>query len=144
MVEIQDFPPLPPENQNTYFHLAALLGARPDMPNRNEYLCFLTASVVFILGTLGFLGYIYLEPLRRNMAQAVLSVWKGCVLPLSSVVPGGLYYLSRFSLWMRLFSSWSLPLEVAGGYLVRPASGCLIFRCGTCPGWPVAFFSAAG
>ena len=59
-------PPLPPGNQNAYSHLALLLGARPDMPNRKEYLCFLTASVVFILGTLGFLGYIYLELLRRD------------------------------------------------------------------------------
>ena len=47
--------------------LAAYPAARPDMADRGEYLFFLTASRVFLLGMLAFLGYIYLDPVRERL-----------------------------------------------------------------------------
>ena len=40
------------------------------MADRAEYLFFLTASSVFLLGILAFLGYIYLDPLRERLYRA--------------------------------------------------------------------------
>jgi uncharacterized membrane protein YdjX (TVP38/TMEM64 family) len=139
VVEYKDFPPLPPEDQNTYFHLAALLGARPDMPNRNEYLCFLTASVVFILGTLGFLGYIYLEPLRWDMAQAILEPERLLAAFEFSGPWGPLLFIVLQAL-DAVFFFWSMPLEVAGGYLFGLPLGVLYSAVGHVLGGSVAFF----
>ncbi len=49
------------------------LAARPDMADRGEYLILLSASSVFLLGMLAFLGYIYLDPVRERLYQAVLN-----------------------------------------------------------------------
>ena len=54
-----------PAPENNLSYPAASLGARPDRPDRAEYLFFITASCIFLLGILAFLGYIYLV-LRRE------------------------------------------------------------------------------
>jgi uncharacterized membrane protein YdjX (TVP38/TMEM64 family) len=139
VVDYKDVPPLPPENHNTYSHLALLLGAGPDMPNRKEYLFFLTASVIFVLGTLGFLGYIYLDPLRRNLVLAVLEPERlraalelsGSWAPLAFIVLQALDAVILF---------WSLPLEVAGGFLFGLPLGVLYSALGHALGATVAFF----
>ena len=61
------------ERQTVRPDLAAYLRARPDMADRAEYLFFLTTSRVFLLGMLAFLGYIYLDPVRERLYQAVLN-----------------------------------------------------------------------
>ena len=61
------------ERQTARSELAEYLGARPDMADRAEYLFFLSASSVFLLGMLAFLGYIYLDPLRERLYQVVLN-----------------------------------------------------------------------
>jgi hypothetical protein len=60
---------------------AACLGARPDRPDEAEYLEFLTASCIFLLGMLAFLGYIYLVPRRERLT-----------LLAGPVAPGGSNY----------------------------------------------------
>ena len=99
------------------------------MPNRKEYLCFLTASVVFILGTLGFLGYIYLEPLRRNLALAVLEPERlRAALELSGPwAPLAFIVLQALD---AVILVWSLPLEVAGGFLFGLPLGVLYSALG--------------
>ena len=61
-----------PKHEHNLSDLAVFLGARPDMADRDEYLFFLTASMVFSLGVLGFLGYIYPDPVRERLYQIVL------------------------------------------------------------------------
>jgi len=46
---------------------AAYLGSRPDRPDRDDNLFFLTASSVFLLGMSAFLGYSYLDPVRERL-----------------------------------------------------------------------------
>ena len=109
------------------------------MPNRNEYLFFLTASAAFILGTLGFLGYIYLEPLRRTMALAILEPERlraavellGFWGPVVFIVLQALDAILLF---------WSLPLEVAGGFLFGLPLGVLYSALGHILGSSVAFY----
>ena len=47
--------------------MAADLVARPDRPDRAEYLFFITGPCIFLLGMLAFLGYIYLVPRRERL-----------------------------------------------------------------------------
>ncbi|MGB8990596.1 MAG: hypothetical protein WCD80_00925 [Desulfobaccales bacterium] len=66
-------PAIAAEPESILSELATYLGAKPDMADRAEYLFFLTASSVFLLGILAFLGYIYLDPVRERLYQVVLN-----------------------------------------------------------------------
>jgi len=58
----------PPAPENNLYYPAASLGARPARPDRAEYLFFITASCIFLLGMLAFLGYSYLDPVRERLS----------------------------------------------------------------------------
>lgn len=138
VVRYKEVSPVPPENQNSYSHLALLLGARPDMPNRHEYLCFLTVSVVFILGTLGFLGYVYLEPWRRGLVQDLLEPER-LRAALEFTGPWGPLWFVALQALDAVFFFWSMPLEVVGGYLFGLPLGVLYSTIGHVLGASVAF-----
>ena len=100
------------------------------MPNRREYLFFLAASAVFILGTLGFLGFSYLEPLRQDLAHAA----RNLTGPRGPIVFIALQALDALLLF------WSLPLEVAGGFWFGLPLGVLYSVLGHALGATIAFF----
>ena len=66
-----------PAPENNLSYPAASLGARPDRPERAEYLFFITVSCIFLLGMLAFLGYIYLIPRRERLPLLAGSVAPG-------------------------------------------------------------------
>ena len=96
--------------------LASLLGGRPDMPNRREYLFFLAASILTFMGTLAFLSYTVLEPFRQSLFQTVLQPEKirAAVSYLGNWGPV-FFVLAQAS--QVIFMVWPAPLEVVSGYL---------------------------
>jgi uncharacterized membrane protein YdjX (TVP38/TMEM64 family) len=139
MPEKKDVLSKSPEQRKFFSHLGNLVGANDAMPNRNEYLFFLTATTAFIVGTLGFLGYIYLEPLRRDMALAILEPER----LRAAVEPLGLWGPFLFIMLQALDAViffWSLPLEVAGGFLFGLPLGVFYSAVGHVLGSTVAFY----
>jgi uncharacterized membrane protein YdjX (TVP38/TMEM64 family) len=105
-----------PEPENHLASLAVWLGARPDMPDRTEYLFFLGISGIFLLGMLAWLGYIYLEPVRERLYQLVLERERIRAL-MSGADSWGpvLFILAQALQVITIF--WPVPLELAGGFL---------------------------
>jgi uncharacterized membrane protein YdjX (TVP38/TMEM64 family) len=130
---------LPPEPQSLYDHLAMLVGAGPGMPNRREYLFFLTASILFILGFLGFLVYLYLEPVRQDLYRTMLDPKR-----LSNALDlcgfwGPFVFIGLQALQVLLFL-WPVPLEIAGGYLFGLSWGTLYSTLGLALGTLMTFY----
>jgi uncharacterized membrane protein YdjX (TVP38/TMEM64 family) len=128
----------PAKHNHALSELALYLGARPDMPDRNEYLFFLTASIVFVLGVLAFLGYIYLDPVRERLYQIILdrerirAVMNGA----GSWAPFLFILAEAFQVVMML---WPVPLEIAGGFLFGLPLGLFYSMLGLALGSLVAF-----
>ena len=127
-----------PKHEHNLSDLAVFLGARPDMADRDEYLFFLTASMVFSLGVLGFLGYIYLDPVRERLYQIVLdrerirAVMNGA----GSWAPFLFILVQAVQVVLML---WPVPLEIAGGFLFGLPLGLLYSTTGLALGSLVAF-----
>jgi uncharacterized membrane protein YdjX (TVP38/TMEM64 family) len=118
--------------------LAELLGAHPDMADRAEYLFFLTASILFLLGMLAILGYIYLDPVRERLYQIVLDRER-----VRAVMNGAgswapiLFILIQAVQVMIVF--WAVPMEIAGGFLFGFPLGLLYSAMGLALGSMLAF-----
>ncbi len=126
-----------PQGEDKQYDLAVFLGARPDMPDRREYLFFLSASAVVFLGTLAFLGYLFLEPVRQDLYQAILE-------------PKRLRALADyFGYWAQLlvimFQALDvliilpLPAEIVSGFLFGLPWGVLYSALGQALGTMLAF-----
>lgn len=118
--------------------LAIYLGARPDMADRDEYLFFLTASIVFLLGMLAFLGYIYLDPVRQRLYQAVLDRERirAVMNAAGSWAP---YLFIMVQAVQVVLMIWPVPMEIAGGFLFGLPWGVLYSATGLALGSMVAF-----
>jgi len=126
------------KHNHTLSELALYLGARPDMADRNEYLFFLTASMVFVLGVLAFLGYIYLDPVRERLYQIVLDRER-----IRAVMNGAGSWAPFLFIMMQavqvVLMLWPVPLEIAGGFLFGLPLGLLYSALGLALGSLVAF-----
>jgi len=119
-------------------HLATHLGARPDMPDRAEYLFFLTASIVFLLGMLALLGYIYLDPVRERLFQVVLDRERiGAVMQAAGSWGPVLFIMVMALQVLTIF--WPVPLEIAGGFLFGLPLGLVYSTLGLALGSMLAF-----
>jgi uncharacterized membrane protein YdjX (TVP38/TMEM64 family) len=118
--------------------LAIYLGARPDMADRDEYLFFLTASIVFLLGMLAFLGYIYLDPLRERLYQVILDRER-----IRAVMNGAGSWAPLLFIMVQavqvILMVWPVPMEIAGGFLFGLPMGLLYSATGLALGSMVAF-----
>jgi uncharacterized membrane protein YdjX (TVP38/TMEM64 family) len=119
-------------------HLAACLGARPDMPNRAEYLFFLTVSMVFLLGMLALLGYIYLEPVRERLYHSVLDRERIRAVMNAAGSWGPVLFIMVLALQV-VTIFWPVPVEIAGGYLFGLPLGLLYSTLGLALGSMLAF-----
>jgi uncharacterized membrane protein YdjX (TVP38/TMEM64 family) len=129
---------LPPERDNGLASLAVYLGARPDMPDRRAYLFFLAVSVLVSLGMLAYVGYIFLEPVRRHLYQAVLEPER-----LRAAVDYFGYWGPLFFIVMQamqvILMIWPVPFELAGGFLFGLPWGLLYSILGLALGSMLAF-----
>jgi uncharacterized membrane protein YdjX (TVP38/TMEM64 family) len=127
-----------PKRHHGMSELAILLGARPDMADRDEYLFFLTASIVFLLGLLALLGYIYLDPVRQRLYQVILdrerirAVMNGA----GSWAPFLFIMVEAVQVVLML---WPVPLEIAGGFLFGLPLGVFYSALGLALGSMAAF-----
>ncbi len=128
----------PPEPETLISDLALYLGARPDMPDRSEYLFFLTASLVFLLGMLAFLGYIYLDPVRERLYQMVLNKERIRAIIDSAGSWGPILFIALQALQVVLLVSF-LPLEIVGGFIFGLPLGLLYSSVGLSLGEMLAF-----
>lgn len=128
-----------PEPNNSGVSL--YFGARPDMADRSEYLFFLTASIVFLLGIVAFLGYIYLDPVRQQLYQMVLNKERIRAVIDASGSWGPILYIAIQALEVVFMISF-LPMEVAGGFLFGLPLGVLYSTIGLSLGSLLAFLLA--
>jgi uncharacterized membrane protein YdjX (TVP38/TMEM64 family) len=131
--------PPPPESKAS--ELAELLGVRPDMADRTEYLVFLAASMVFLLGILAFLGYIYLDPLRERLYQLVLNKERIRAVMNGAGSWGPLLFI-MFQAFQVVVIIWPVPLEIAGGFMFGLPLGLLYSTLGLALGSMLAFLLA--
>jgi uncharacterized membrane protein YdjX (TVP38/TMEM64 family) len=130
---------LPPEPQSFSAHLSMVLGAEPGMPNRQEYLFFLAASTLFILGVLGALVYIYLEPIRQHLYRTILDPERlGQALHLCGF--WGPFIFVGIQAVQVLLIMWPVPFELAGGYLFGFSWGAVYSTLGLTLGTVMTFY----
>jgi uncharacterized membrane protein YdjX (TVP38/TMEM64 family) len=130
-----------PEPEANISSLALYFRTPPDMPDREEYLFFLTASIVFLLGMLAFLGYIYLDPVRKQLYQMVLDKERIRAVIDSAGFLGPILYIVIQALEVVFMVSF-VPLEVAGGFLFGLPLGVLYSTLGASLGSLLAFLLA--
>jgi uncharacterized membrane protein YdjX (TVP38/TMEM64 family) len=118
--------------------LAAHLGARPDMPDRGEYLFFLTASIVFFLGIIALLGYVYLEPVRERLYHLVLDRERIRAVMNAAGSWGPVLFIMVLALQV-ITIFWPAPVEIAGGFLFGLPLGLLYSTLGLALGSMLAF-----
>ncbi|MCK9377481.1 MAG: VTT domain-containing protein [Syntrophobacterales bacterium] len=130
-----------PEAESFLSEMGAWLGARPGMADRAEYLFFLSASLIFLLGILALVGYIYLDPVRERLYEAVLNRDRlravidrtGSWGPLLFILVQAVQVILPF---------WSVPMEIAGGFLFGLPLGLLYSMAGRTLGALLAFMLA--
>jgi uncharacterized membrane protein YdjX (TVP38/TMEM64 family) len=132
---------IPPLQEHKVSELAEWLGARPDMADRAEYLFFLVASMVFLLGVLAFLGYIYLDPLRERLYQLVLNKERIRAVMNGAGSWGPLLFIV-FQAFQVVIMIWPVPLEIAGGFMFGLPLGLLYSTLGLALGSVLAFMLA--
>jgi uncharacterized membrane protein YdjX (TVP38/TMEM64 family) len=118
--------------------LAAHLGARPDMPDRAEYLFFLSASIVFLLGILALLGYVYLDPVRERLYHLVLDRERIRAVMNAAGSWGPVLFIMVLALQV-VTIFWPVPVEIAGGFLFGLPLGLLYSTLGLALGSMLAF-----
>jgi uncharacterized membrane protein YdjX (TVP38/TMEM64 family) len=118
--------------------LALSLGAKPDMADRDEYLLFLTLSIVFLLGMLAFLGYIYLDPVRKRLYQVILDRERIRAIMNGAGSWAPILFISVQAVQVFLML-WPVPMEIAGGFLFGLPWGLLYSALGLALGSVVAF-----
>jgi uncharacterized membrane protein YdjX (TVP38/TMEM64 family) len=118
--------------------LAIYFGAKPDMADRDEYVFFLAASIVFLLGILAFLGYIYLDPLRERLYQVILDRER-----IRAIMNGAGSWAPFLFIMVQavqvVLMIWPVPMEIAGGFLFGLPLGLLYSVMGLALGSMVAF-----
>ncbi len=130
-----------PEAESFLSEMGAWLGARPGMADRAEYLFFLSASLIFLLGILALVGYIYLDPVRERLYEAVLNRDRlravidrtGSWGPLLFILVQAVQVVLPF---------WSVPMEIAGGFMFGLPLGLLYSMAGRTLGALTAFMLA--
>jgi|UniRef100_A0A7V6DPU9 uncharacterized membrane protein YdjX (TVP38/TMEM64 family) len=96
--------------------LATLLGAGPDMPDWREYLFFLAAAILTLMGTLAYLGYVVTEPFRPALLQALRQ--PETLRPVVDYLGNwGPFCFVLVQAAQVILMVWPAPLEVASGYL---------------------------
>ncbi len=138
-------PPDPPEatatsppHRHNLSALEAFLGARPDMPDRGEYLFFLTVSLVFLLGMLAVLGYIYLDPVLERLYQVILDRERiRAVMTRAGSWGPFLFIMAQALQVVTMF--WPVPLEIVAGFLFGLPLGILYSALGLALGSMLAF-----
>ncbi|HZE21543.1 MAG TPA: VTT domain-containing protein, partial [Desulfobaccales bacterium] len=130
-----------PAPERKVSELAELLGARADMADRAEYLFFLTVSMVFVLGILLYLGYIYLDPLRERLYQLVLNRERIRAVMTNAGSWGPLLFI-MFQAFQVVIMIWPVPLEIAGGFVFGLPLGLLYSTLGLTLGSVLAFLLA--
>jgi uncharacterized membrane protein YdjX (TVP38/TMEM64 family) len=129
---------VPPQSEPDRSDLAVYLGTRPGMADRDEYLFFLFASIVFLLGILAFLGYIYLDPVRERLYQIVLDRERiRAVMNRAGSWAPFLFILVQAA--QVVLMVWPVPLEIAGGFLFGLPLGVFYSATGLALGSMVAF-----
>lgn len=131
----------PPRPEPKVSELSELLGARPDMADRAEYLFFLAASMVFLLGILAFLGYIYLDPLQERLYHLVLNKERIRAVMNGAGSLGPLLFI-MFQAFQVVIMIWPVPLEIAGGFMFGLPLGLLYSTLGLALGSVLAFMLA--
>lgn len=134
--------PSKPDSQDQASHeIAKTIGdylASPKMSDRSEYLWFLAASWLFLLGLVAGLLYLLFEPWWNHVFQVLTDKDKVCGL------------LQRLGSWgppifilaqavQVLLPYWPLPVEIAGGFLFGLPLGILYSTMGLGLGSMVAF-----
>jgi uncharacterized membrane protein YdjX (TVP38/TMEM64 family) len=129
--------PSPPLSERLAL-LAAFLGVRPDMPDLREYLLFLAAAILVLIGTMSFLSYIILEPYRQSFYQMILQPEK-----LRASLNNAGYWAPAFFIIFAavqvILMIWPAPMELVGGYAFGAAWGLVYSVLGIALGSMVAF-----
>jgi uncharacterized membrane protein YdjX (TVP38/TMEM64 family) len=128
-----------PEPIGFISHLSEALGAKPEMPNREEYLFFLTASVIFLLAVLGSLVYVYLEPIRQDLNRTILDPDR-LTEALHLCGFWGPFIFMGIQAVQVLLIFWPVPFEIAGGYLFGFSWGTIYSTVGLTLGTLVTFY----
>jgi uncharacterized membrane protein YdjX (TVP38/TMEM64 family) len=132
---LQDSSPSPPDRLPL---LAAFLGVRPDMPDLREYLVFLVASILVLIGTMSFLGFTVLAPYRQSFYQMLLQPEKlSATLNYLGFWAPVLFII--FAAMQVILMIWPAPMELVGGYVFGPAWGLVYSALGIAVGSMVAF-----
>ncbi len=130
-----------PETESFLSEMGAWLGARPGMADRAEYLFFLSASLIFLLGILALVGYIYLDPVRERLYEAVLSRDRLRAVIARTGSWGPLLFILVQAVQV-ILPFWSVPIEIAGGFLFGLPLGLLYSMAGRTLGALLAFMLA--
>ncbi|MFA5111060.1 MAG: VTT domain-containing protein [Desulfobaccales bacterium] len=129
------------EAESLLSELAAWLGARPGMADRAEYLFFLAASMIFVMGILALVGYIYLDPVRERLYEAILNKERLRAVIDSAGSWGPLLFIALQASQVLLMLSF-LPVEIVGGYIFGLPLGLLYSTLGLSLGALLAFLMA--
>jgi uncharacterized membrane protein YdjX (TVP38/TMEM64 family) len=133
----------PPVSESITAWVGGHLGAGAQMADRNEYLFFLTLSVLFLLGLLATVGYLLLGPLWARMYPILTNKDKVCGLLKTTGSWGPLIYILILALQV-LVMIWPMPVEVAGGFLFGLPWGLLYSTAGLALGSTLAFLLGRG
>lgn len=118
--------------------ITEFLGVGPSMPNRKEYLFFLSASVLVSLGILALLGYVYLWPLLKPYYAIISDKEKICGIFLKAGNWAPLVFIGIEAVQV-LTIFWPVPVEIAGGFLFGLPLGLFYSMVGLTTGAVLAF-----
>jgi len=118
--------------------LASSLGFGPDMPDRREYLFFLVLSILTFMGTMAFLSFVVLKPVRQTLLQTVLQPDRLHAVFHNLGYWGPVFFVMGVAVQV-IFMIWPAPMELAGGYLFGAQWGLVYSTLGLVVGSTVAF-----
>jgi uncharacterized membrane protein YdjX (TVP38/TMEM64 family) len=128
MAEIEDLAP----------SFGEILGADRDMPDRKDYLVFMTLALLAASGLILALGYIYLKPALDELYPIIGSKERICKLLEATGSWGPVVYILLIALEV-VVVFWPFPLEMAGGFLFGLPLGILYSMAGLTLGAMIAF-----
>jgi uncharacterized membrane protein YdjX (TVP38/TMEM64 family) len=114
------------------------MGVGPAMADRNEYLFFLAASILFTLGILSFLAYIYLWPLLQPYYTLLADKETITHLFAGTGKWGPIVFILLLAVQV-LTIFWPVPMEIAGGFLFGLPLGTCYSMIGLTLGAAIAF-----
>ncbi len=114
------------------------LGASPQMADRREYVFFLTTSLLYLLGLLAVLGYIFLGPIWAKYYPVITDKEQICNMLVATGSWGPVVYILIQALQV-VVVVWPFPVEVAGGFLFGMPLGIFYSMLGLTLGSVAAF-----